>query len=91
MTSERLSRALFLAVRLTVLHTHTRRKISQYYCVVYKIMSSLKKKTCKSCKGPTVKEKVLVFFKEITFRLRHALGMRHCAPYAMHHGAMEAL
>ena len=34
------------------------------------------KKTCKSCKGPTVKANFAAFFKEITFQLRYALGMR---------------
>ena len=33
-------------------------------------------KFCKSCKGHTVKAQFVAFFKEITFRLRYALGMR---------------
>ena len=33
-------------------------------------------KFCKSCKGHTVKAQFVGFFKEITFRLRYALGMR---------------
>ena len=33
-------------------------------------------KFCNSCKGHTVKAQFVAFFKEITFRLRYALGMR---------------
>ena len=33
-------------------------------------------KFCNSCKGLTVKAQFVAFFKEITFRLRYALGMR---------------
>ena len=33
-------------------------------------------KFCKSCNGHTVKAQFVAFFKEITFRLRYALGMR---------------
>ena len=29
-----------------------------------------------SCKGPTVEPNFAAFFKEITFQLRYALGMR---------------
>ena len=57
-------------------------------------------KFCKSCKGHTVKAQFAAFFKEITFPLRYALGMRQllrsipllfCETYAMHHGAMETI
>ena len=80
MTWEPLSRDLFFAVRLySVLHVHAvdrRRKTSQCYHVVHKIMRSFMKYASKSCKGSTVKAKFAAYFKEITFLLRYALGMR---------------
>ena len=79
-------------------HKEEERFHSDY--VVHKIMRSFRKytfKSCKgSCKGGKVKAKfVAFFFKEITFRLRYALGMRQllywAGAYAMHHGAMETI
>ena len=93
MISEPLSRTLYLAVRLILYDTYKKKDFTVLLCG-----HSMRKYTCKSCKGSCkggkVKAKFAASFKGITFRLPNALGMRqllHWAPFLMHHGPMETI